>query len=169
LISICGCSCKEDPPTPAEPTLPPVTQTGENTFGCFVNGELWLPKGNIQTPALNGDYYQQYIQINANRVGQNPFSAIHLDFGTVTSDTSFIIHNYLDTTSLQYFYYNSSYLSQSGPIQDFYAILPNSGQLTLIKLDTVNRIMAGTFFFTAVDTVNNDTVMIEDGRFDIHY
>jgi len=27
----------------ASPGLPPKTQTGENTFGCKVNGKLWLP------------------------------------------------------------------------------------------------------------------------------
>jgi hypothetical protein len=26
------------------PQLPPVTQTGEDTFGCLVNGEAWLPE-----------------------------------------------------------------------------------------------------------------------------
>ena len=25
--------------------LPPITTTGENTFGCLVNGEVWLPAG----------------------------------------------------------------------------------------------------------------------------
>lgn len=169
LVSVfCGCSCKDDPPAPAEPTLPPITQTGENTFGCYVNGELWLPKGSFSIPSTAADYYNNSVYITANREGQNPDTYIRLDFGKVYSDTAFVIHNYLDSDSLQYFVYNSSYYP-SGPIVSYYPIAINGGELNLLKLDTVNRIVAGTFYFLGVDTLSGDSVRIEDGRFDLHY
>src|SRR5690554_4511622 len=31
------------------PTLPPITQTGENTFGCYVNGVLITPRDGSGT------------------------------------------------------------------------------------------------------------------------
>ena len=43
LLAASAHSCKKE-----EPTLPPETQTGKNTFGCYVNGVLFLndaPKG----------------------------------------------------------------------------------------------------------------------------
>lgn len=169
MISICGCSCKEDPPAPVEPTLPPITQTGENTFGCYVNGELWLPKGNIQNPELNADYYNSCVMIYAVRTGQNPLTGFHLNFGKVFRDTSFVIHNYSDSISYQYFHFNRSYYAQTGPISDYHAIYINSGELNLLRLDTINRIMAGTFHFTAVDTLTGDSVMVDNGRFDLRF
>lgn len=170
IISLLGSwSCTEDPPAPdPEPRLPPITQTGENTFGCLVDGELWLPKGNIQNPALTASYYNNCVLISATRVGQNPHTYLHLDFGNVFSDTVFSIYNYSDTTGYQYFAYTEGYYSPT-VINDYFPIVVNSGELTLLKLDTINRIIAGTFEFQAVDVINGQSVSIEDGRFDLHY
>jgi hypothetical protein len=162
-------SCHDDPPAPPpEPTLPPITQTGENTFGCYVNGELWLPEGGWQSPALNADYYNNFVYISAVDVGQNPHTGFHLDFGKVFRDTSFDIHNYLDSAAYQYFVYNVGY-SAPTVIFDYYPIALNSGEFNLLKLDTINRIIAGTFHFVAIDTLSGDSVRIEDGRFDLRY
>jgi hypothetical protein len=168
-IAFSAASCSEDSPAPTPaPSLPPITQTGENTFGCYVNGELWLPKGNFQNPPLVCSYYNNFVQINADRVGQNPFTSIHLDFGKVFSDTTFTIHNYLDSAEYQYFLFYTSYYP-SGPITSYFPLSLNSGELNLLKLDTVNRIMSGTFFFTAIDTATGDSVNIQDGRFDLRF
>jgi hypothetical protein len=36
-------ACELFPEAEPENTLPPITQEGANTFGCKVNGEVWLP------------------------------------------------------------------------------------------------------------------------------
>ena len=45
IITSCNkCKKKEDPPPKIDTTvLPPATTTGENTMGCLINGEVWLP------------------------------------------------------------------------------------------------------------------------------
>ena len=44
LAALLGLSqCTKDDP---EAGLPSATQTGANTFGCLVNGQVWTPKGN---------------------------------------------------------------------------------------------------------------------------
>ena len=48
--------CGKDKPEP-EPTLPEATMTGANTFGCYINGKLWLPKGNYNYPAFGSKSY----------------------------------------------------------------------------------------------------------------
>jgi hypothetical protein len=62
LFSICMPACKKtkiDPvPVPAIDQLPPITQTGANTFGCLINGNVWLPKGydgNFPNSRINID------------------------------------------------------------------------------------------------------------------
>jgi hypothetical protein len=40
--------------------LPPATQEGNHTFGCLVNGSLWLPKGNDGTSNLDLSYDPGY-------------------------------------------------------------------------------------------------------------
>ena len=37
--------CKKDPPAepkPTDPVMPPATQIGANTFGCYIDGELFV-------------------------------------------------------------------------------------------------------------------------------
>ena len=45
--------------------LPPITQTGANTFGCYVNGEIFLPRkgmyGTAVTARKTGDSF--YIKL----------------------------------------------------------------------------------------------------------
>ena len=38
-------SCDDLFPDPPPPTLPEITTEAKGTFGCYINGELWLPKG----------------------------------------------------------------------------------------------------------------------------
>jgi len=39
-------SCKKNKPTNPVDQLPPETQTGANTFGCLINGEVFKPGGH---------------------------------------------------------------------------------------------------------------------------
>ncbi|MEO7801559.1 MAG: hypothetical protein ABIR81_06155 [Ginsengibacter sp.] len=46
-------SCKKNNTPTDEDQLPPATQTGANTFGCLINGKVWLPKGYSNTGTPN--------------------------------------------------------------------------------------------------------------------
>jgi hypothetical protein len=165
LSAFCSWSCTEDPPAPEpEPTLPPITQTGENTFGCYVDGELWLPKGNFQTFAINASYYGQHIQIQANRVG-DPLTSFNIIFPIEYADSLVIAYNHVDSIGTTYFQFRKWF--DIGPDYDYDALQINSGELQLSRFDTVNNIISGTFHFNAIDPINQVTVQIEHGRFDI--
>jgi hypothetical protein len=43
ILSLTAACSEDDEPTPEE-LLPPITQTGENTFGCLIDGELFKPR-----------------------------------------------------------------------------------------------------------------------------
>ncbi len=47
VVTFLGCSKKDD--GSFTPTLPPITQTGENTFGCYANGILITPRDGTGT------------------------------------------------------------------------------------------------------------------------
>ena len=70
LMLLCAASCKKD--NKNEDQLPPATQTGANTFGCLVNGKVFVPKGYGSTgrpnPHVQYDYDlngQPYVSISA--------------------------------------------------------------------------------------------------------
>ena len=54
FITLTANKCKKDK-TPENPVdqLPPETQIGANTFGCLVNGKVYIPKGFSGTGTPN--------------------------------------------------------------------------------------------------------------------
>ena len=72
LLSCCN---KNDDDTPTNPLeqLPPATQTGANTFGCLLDGELFLPSGGFNSldcvyQLINGE---RYFNLQGNRDDEN--------------------------------------------------------------------------------------------------
>ena len=74
LICLCTCqfACKKNifnpdddadtTPMTEEEKLPPITEEGANTFGCLVDGEVWLPKGgNPLNPNFDVYYDEEYF------------------------------------------------------------------------------------------------------------
>lgn len=51
--------CKKTSPAPAD-QLPPATQTGANTFGCLLNGQVWTPQGYNGTSNYSVSYDPNY-------------------------------------------------------------------------------------------------------------
>ena len=70
-------SCKKSKPSNPIDQLPPETQTGANTFGCLVNGEVFKPGGaqlsggslSCNYQFLNGGYYFRLAAISNNTNG----------------------------------------------------------------------------------------------------
>lgn len=138
------------------PLLPDETQNGANTFGCIVNGIVWLPSGNQEIPAASFDYSTPpTIVIRANNITRKQSFEISLqhDF----SITSYILNDTLPGQIIKFSYGGTDYLCDS----------VKSGNLTLTKFDAENRIISGVFYFDAVaDTMRYD---IRLGRFDLAY
>lgn len=175
LLALCSifAGCKKDNANAEtqQDILPPATQTGANTFGCFVNGKVWIPKGHEP----NGIKPNPHIQYDYDLSGK-PYLFI---------DTK----QYIDNTLKGGFYIVFRNLENVGEykIPDKFRfsigwenVLGNCGMTTLdstvqswgggviTKLDIPNQIIAGTFAFKAKRT-GCDTVYITDGRFDIKF
>ncbi|MGI8893395.1 MAG: DUF6252 family protein [Bacteroidia bacterium] len=45
----------------------------------------------------------------------------------------------------------------------------HNGKVSITKVDTVAGIIAGTFYFDAIDTTTNEVVHITEGRFDVKF
>jgi hypothetical protein len=63
LLSLIFSCQKTDPdpfdyvqPTDPYHTLPEITQEGKNTFGCLVNGVVWVPRVEIVVPWYTLDF-----------------------------------------------------------------------------------------------------------------
>ena len=157
-------------------TLPPITQDGANTFGCLVNGKVWLPYRTDGHPSLNVQYYQGQFLLSVNK-----------DSGTETSQGIYQIMEGM-TWSYKPVYGTGTYYFKSAPgggspgaefvnnSCNFWSDNRDSlnTYVTITKLDSINRIISGTFNLVYIPSINEtlgncDTIKITNGRFDAIY
>ncbi|WP_210518904.1 DUF6252 family protein [Hymenobacter terricola] len=147
-------SCKKDDGNP----LPKATQEGKNTFGCLLDGEVFIPtpSHNVFQPVtpLQGYFYRREIGVKAYGEQGQMYLALRDAFRPGT-------YSLAETSTGNYGSLNRS----SG---GFYTSSTHGGLITLTRIDTVARVMAGTFEFSALDR-SGGTISVKSGRFDVAF
>lgn len=164
-IVLMGNGCEKND---KEPELPPITQSGENTFGCLVDGEVFLPqKGMITTPPFsvsNSQYADGRWLVSSNNWSQSIYFYICQD-SLLKGSTTFLIES-ADNCSYAGFYDDSEESRESKKYQtDGDAF---NGQVIITRFDLEEKIIAGTFYFDAINDSGN-AVEIREGRFDLKW
>lgn len=142
--------------------LPPITQIGDNTFGCLLNGMAWIPKDNYgqATFKLDADptFQDGVFGVSAIKYYSSEFQSI-----SVGSDSCKSLGIYPFTNSRN----NVRYTDYGIPFElasyDFGTTC--IGNLNITRYDLQNRIFSGTFEFIIYKT-GSDTIKITNGRFD---
>lgn len=176
FITLTASKCKKDK-TPVDPVsqLPPETQTGANTFGCLIDGKVFVPKGTpFGGPSLKCAY--QYLNDAYSKGFYFQLSASH-NYSTQNLEGIGIFTENLEITERIYDLEDSF---QDGKAYGLYLKFEESrrikeytksslpGQLIITKFDEINQTVSGTFWFSVV--VNpGDTIKITDGRFDMKF
>jgi hypothetical protein len=174
LFYNCGPDNPLKPKDPEPDTLPPITTEGLNTAGCLIDGEVWLPKpGGAFKPAIDCEYYPRIEGSDPRRWG-----VLQLDLANYNqSNYMYIGYDSLYTIGSKTIYLNGN--SVSGSVgggaefrtsQLFWTTKNINNKLIILKLDTINQIISGTFQFDAInENDNNDTIKIREGRFDVKF
>jgi len=157
------CNNNDDKPISEIDKLPPATQTGANTFGCLLDGKAFLP-GNF--PNATNCFYQlvggeYYFYLNFNNNVSNNFLAISLgsEAKQIEQNQIFDLFERID---------GNVFGSYTFGTLNSITTHTHTGKLTITKLDEVNHIVSGTFWFDVLD--NNGVVhQIREGRFDAQY
>lgn len=157
--------------------FPQATQSGKNTFGCYIDGVPFLPystlyglvvpisavyyydsSGFLHSPA--GFFSVQGIDVLA---PQNLDGSVFIQ-KVGLFDTGKYSISALPGCANPYQCNGGGY--QNDPSDDFYFI--DSGVLHITRFDTLNKIISGTFSFIARDSAGN-TKQVTGGVFDINY
>ena len=150
--------------------LPPETQTGANTFGCLVDGKVFLPKGDPFAGPVKKAQYQivngrQGFGVSAKNSTSGLVKGVGIHGDSVSINVG--TYNLADYNTMGIL--SGSYAEfLSGNINEFYTNTINRGQLVIKKFDTVNQIVSGTFWFDAKNS-SGQIVQIREGRFDMPY
>ena len=177
-ILILGCNVDDDDGT--GDTLPPVTTQGASTFGCKINGQVFLPKmescflcGRTEKMRLSyfqsGDTYQ--LGINA--------------YNDINGDVSMHLDLYLDEPlAVGVYELSESYIASIDRTWPNAAININrkinneiinssfgtnsemTGTLEILEYNITERFIAGVFEFQAINQ-QGKIVEISEGRFDM--
>ncbi len=181
LATITSCDSND---TGFTPTLPEATQTGANTFGCYIDGKLLVPRngdGTFGSPSPGAEYfgsgdiptdYNSSLTINDYKGGNA--GLLQLNIENVQNGTGeyeikesncqeWVGGNPPPTINLLCRWKDE----QTGEIK-IYCSIENTGILNITKYDYTNGILSGTFSCSAVNKDDpNDIIEITEGRFDI--
>ena len=171
-LLIFNTSCNNDDYQSQNPIdlLPPATKTGEQTFGCLINGDAFIPdkfgsgRPNAFYQFVDGKYT---LGISAIMSRDNNFQTVILG-GLDIDNLQEIDYQLLDYVSGNFYgIYDKRTGSTSNPVT-LTTLNNRHGNLTITNFDPNNYIISGTFEFTVLDK-NDNEIKITDGRFDLLY
>jgi hypothetical protein len=160
-------------------SFPEATQSGKNTFGCYIDEVPFIPNStsNGNVIPISAVYYYDSTSFDFDQTPPGYFNIEGIDvlapqkmngsfsiqkvglFGTGQYPISASL-NCLNPLQCDGGGYENS------PTEDYYFI--DSGMLNITRLDTLNKIISGTFHFTVSDSAGN-TKQITGGVFDVKY
>ena len=169
FLLLTAMSCKKNKDNQND-LLPPVTQTGANTFGCLVNGKVYIPKGYSGTgtpnPKISLEFFngKLILGIVTNQL-ENGNSVGFVDIYFFDSVLSPGIYNYPDKMNFS--------IGWSKVINNCFTPAGDTtvkkwGDAVITKFDNANKIVSGNFN-CKFKTQTCDTVFITNGRFDFKF
>lgn len=161
MVSLEGCdlfNAKDPKPKTELEKLPPITQTGENTFGCLVNGKAFVVTNTLNMSAI---YQGGGLALSGGVVLHKNLSDIQIFIGElVQTNTSYDLVNDSNKKGQYYVEESNCWFSTNSNF---------SGTLFISFLDRSKYFISGTFEFQAYSSDCDDIISITNGRFDMQY
>lgn len=166
ILSFSSFQCRKQKP---QEQLPTETQTGAGTLGVKADGTVY--KSYYPYPNAFATYTYENFPVPGQ---QGYFFSLGGSSGTrwgigILTDSLRIFESqtYPLINNLFTIGKASASFDISGKI--YYSEPYLQGELAITKLDPVNKVVSGIFWFDALDTLSNAAVKIREGRFDLHY
>jgi hypothetical protein len=175
-------SCRKEPvgPNPYQPidytVLPPATQEGKNTFGCKINGKVWVPRvplGAVTYTDLAFSFDEKkslgygYGVCNLVDLDEKIQDWMNIGFGP----SRYVTGDYYSSPDTSF---ERKFSVKMNRIDDWYDLdelkTLYSNRFTITQIDTVKNFFSGTFEFTLYNNQNpSDSLKVTEGRFDLPY
>jgi hypothetical protein len=154
-------SCSKDS-TPKDPvaTLPPITQNGENTFACLINGKPFFSSSE-----RFASYVFNTLSIGGSRRDDLGLRSILLSALEIEGGVK---EGIFPLTTRKNGGYSSQYFIDGGLTLDARTQDAAPGLLTITRFDLKEFIVSGTFEFTAISE-QGEEYHITHGRFDLKF
>ncbi len=155
-------------PTDPYHTLPEITQEGKNTFGCLMNGVVWVPRVEILVPWYTLDFqFSESDDTGTGGIYCRVLSTTQDDFMQVIFGPTFF-----KTGVYGMSFRNSTDMDFTKNNKD-YSAWKRDSFFNFVKVNYINtdlNIVSGQFQFKLFNDANpKDSIKVTDGRFDLHY
>ena len=152
--------CDKDELTELE-KLPPETHSGQDTFGCLVNGKAWVMEKRIGAATF---YQTGTFMIYTGHNGFRAFISLVIDDLNLDAGKQYQLGEVSQTAPSDYAIYNEVDMNC-----EYYTTSTYTGSLTISHIDKVNYTVSGTFEFEAWSDACAKVIKVTDGRFDVYY
>jgi len=158
-------SCKEKETPEPEIQLPAITSKGLNTFGCVVNGEIFVAgrgKEKAWNPTIISymHYKDSIFSLLAKDYESNKVISLETIYYSGDKNVSLYNPNSYDYASITEFIDFNFFGGKQYLIQ-------RTNDWRLHISEDNDRFISGTFSFDAINREGGDTIHIRDGRFDV--
>ena len=166
ILSLFAFRCKKE-----IKDLPPVSQTGSNTFGAKVNGNFWQPQGFGPFPAndiLEANVSGNDVQIWARNFASSPNETeFYLLIKDITAPGTYLFNT--DVTHPDPDHNHGYYVKRNiTPLNEWVTSSVYSGSVTITRFDKIANVVSGTFQFNAINMYNApEPLSVTEGRFDV--
>jgi hypothetical protein len=168
IITISGKCKKDSGPPPDNPYgLPNATQEGRNIFACRVNGQNWISESGIHN--MGGGITDTSFGVHG-RKSISATSGEQYDFGIIGYFIQSNSTYSLNDTAHKFVRYFGVSVGCFAPNGGYSTVMIKGyiGEITFTKVDRINKILSGKFWFN-IKTDYCDTMKVTEGRFDIKY
>lgn len=171
-VFILFCSCdKGNPPFQNNPQLPAETQTGANTVGCILNGDVFLPHAAGINSEVNcfyqlqgGAYFFTMAFSDLRGGGVKTVSIQTQRIALIAGQTYMLNKNSKDDND-----FTGGAGSYFPNVQNIYCTNTlKTGEIKITRIDLQKSIISGTFWFDGVNS-SGEKVEVREGRFDWNY
>ncbi|PHR73649.1 MAG: hypothetical protein COA67_02670 [Lutibacter sp.] len=185
LFTLISCSSDDNDKQTFTPTLPAITQTGANTFGCYIDGKLVTPRdgsggiyGTAKGIVYSGsgtppNYAYNEIRIQDYKGETGGIVKIHITDLHQNGEGTFTIkesncEDGIDANPT--INIHCRIIDEASQTYKWYCSIENAGTLTITRYDFDGRIISGTFNCTMQNNDDSsDTIEITQGRFDMKW
>ncbi|WCO01113.1 hypothetical protein [Psychroserpens ponticola] len=184
IITLCLSCGNDDAILTNERTLPPITQIGANTFGCYIDELLFIPRNGSGTfnsndpaaivwgdPSGNLEYQEYALYDYVSEKTSSIF--IHIQGIHQNGDITYVIDKSNGLTNidgLDHTYMHCRVWRDDVGNYQNYLSYENSGTITITNYNFYGRLVSGTFSGSVRNYQEpHDTIQITNGRFDFNW
>jgi hypothetical protein len=169
LFFLSATACKKD-----NYSLPPETQTGAGTFGCKIDGKVWVPRGTDYNSGRNIFANYQFIYpspngfvfvLSAASYESSPLEGFTLGTDSLTIKSGMLIKLCSGKKAIEG---AARFHIGFDQAKEYITNDRISGELHITKFDETNLIVSGTFWFDAINP-GGEIIHVTEGRFDTKY